>query len=705
VDNGTGVLGLRRHTLEVAALYGFYVLAILKPIVDMVTAAPGIMVLHNLTVSHIVVFLAVLFLGPAAVLLPLWIWRRSESMAGLGAVAILAACLAALAVAAQLRQAQIFLSPDALGFASAAAALTVAVAFWRSQKTMLELAALMGVMLMASSLWAATILLPAAKGSTLQVRVSDPVAVSATNVVVVILDELSSATLMTGTGELNRARFPGFARLHDASTWYRNASSIACYTELALPAILTGRYPEPRRTAPSYYEYPDSLFSLLAPTHQAQAWEPITRLCPSGICPGRARFRLDSFLDHISAGYAHIVTPRNWQNRLPDIDAMWVGAFVRRQQDNVVAGDRRVQIEDFLAAFEQPSPGSRPSLKVMHVALPHAPFEYLPSGQHYFAERTMFAAKQLPGGYVVWDNDAAHVHQTYLRHVLQTMYVDRMIGRLIDTLQRTGQWDRTLLVVTADHGAAYAPSLQRRETLATNYALQAGVPLFIRRPAQTVSATDDRPALNVDILPTTAKLLGIDLAGVDGIDLTSTLRTGDAAASFRHACTDTQTIPPVLRYGSWPLPVLPRLMEEAKRAETLFGTQAVPGQQFSPHSGWIGRPAADVAPVLSAQTGRAMIRSRLYNWDAADPVAPYVPVHVDGVIDGVSQTAAIEIVLELNGEIAAIMPTRVNGKVHDVSMVFDVARLHPGKNELKFFAVELLANGSPALLSLPLVWQ
>ena len=67
-----------------------------------------------------------------------------------------------------------------------------------------------------------------------------------TPVVMILLDEFSGVALMDGRHRIDRARLPSFARLADDATWYRNATSVADFTDRAVPAILTGERPGAR---------------------------------------------------------------------------------------------------------------------------------------------------------------------------------------------------------------------------------------------------------------------------------------------------------------------------------------------------------------------------------------------------------------------------------------------------------------------------
>ena len=115
---------------------------------------------------------------------------------------------------------------------------------------------------------------------------------STTPIVLIVLDELPTASLITPDGQIDSTRFPNLAGLAAESTWYRNATTVAGFTDQAVPAILTGRYP--RRAAPFYANFPDNFFRLVAASHDLVASETITRLCPRSACgdhptpPGRS---------------------------------------------------------------------------------------------------------------------------------------------------------------------------------------------------------------------------------------------------------------------------------------------------------------------------------------------------------------------------------------------------------------------------------
>jgi len=119
-----------------------------------------------------------------------------------------------------------------------------------------------------------------------------------------------------------------------------------------------------------------------------------------------------------------------------------------------------------------------------------------------------------------WDDEPWLVLQGYQRHLLQVGYVDRLLGRLVRRLEREGLYDRSLVVVVADHGASFRAGEGRRPLTGHNVADITSVPLFVKYPEQRHGRIDSRTARTTDLVPTVAEVLGIRLPWrVDGESL------------------------------------------------------------------------------------------------------------------------------------------------------------------------------------------
>ncbi len=86
-------------------------------------------------------------------------------------------------------------------------------------------------------------------------------------------------------------------------------------------------------------------------------------------------------------------------------------------------------------------------------------------------------------------------------------YVDHQLGRLIDHLKETGQWDNTVFVLTGDHGQGFMEHgffTHGREL----YNEVMRVPLVVHAPGLD-PRSDGRLAQHVDVPPTICQILGI----------------------------------------------------------------------------------------------------------------------------------------------------------------------------------------------------
>ncbi|MCW5980594.1 MAG: sulfatase [Bryobacteraceae bacterium] len=104
-------------------------------------------------------------------------------------------------------------------------------------------------------------------------------------------------------------------------------------------------------------------------------------------------------------------------------------------------------------------------------------------------------------------------------------YLDHELGGLFARLKQLGLYDRTLIVVTSDHGEAFGDK-NLLEHGSSVYQDQVGVPLIIRYPGQDGARVVEGPASGVDILPTVLDALGI--APPDGIQGRSLQRESGA---------------------------------------------------------------------------------------------------------------------------------------------------------------------------------
>ena len=341
-------------------------------------------------------------------------------------------------------------------------------------------------------------------------------------IVMVIFDEFPLISLLNRKREIDSELFPNLATLAGNSYWFRNATSNNEGTLLSIPVILTGTIPQHRPyPLPLFQEYPRNLFSLLSGSHDLKIRENVTQLNPRPTPkPFGPRFRL--LVEDLSVVYLHLLLPSPWASRwLPPVTQTW-NQFVNQGSPRPARRswkDFRVDWSQRAARFrlfvDSIRGGSRPTLYFLHSMLPHASWKYLPSGKLYtLSERSGVTGVVGPNSQGLdvnqWLEDPWLVAQSYQRHLLQVMFLDRLVGELIRQLHQENLYDPTLLVLTADHGASFRPGDSRRRVTGTNYMDIMSIPLIIKVPGQKRGVLSDRNVEAVDILPTIMEVLGIE---------------------------------------------------------------------------------------------------------------------------------------------------------------------------------------------------
>ena len=331
-------------------------------------------------------------------------------------------------------------------------------------------------------------------------------------IVFLIFDELSATVLLDQNRRIDEQSFPHLAAFAREATWFADATTVSDVTELAVPAILTGGFPDQDRL-PILRDYPRNLFTLFG-DYDLWALEPITRLCPAELNTAEARAPAGSLYADLWTVYRHLLLAPRYAARLPVISDRWQ-SFGKAGRPAPGAGDftqaaitaldrdRRVDLRRYLDSFDAEGD---PSLHFLHVLLPHVPWEYLPSGKAYatLTDRIPGLEKER------WLDDETFTVQAYRRYLLQARFLDRWFGELVDRLRRLGLYDRSLIVFTADHGVSFRPGDSRRLLSATNVHDLIAVPLLIKAPFQRQGRVIERPVTTLDILPSILDLLEVE---------------------------------------------------------------------------------------------------------------------------------------------------------------------------------------------------
>jgi hypothetical protein len=510
--------------LELFALCGF---AVAQPVLDVTGRSPEFFLFNGAGRAEVLLLAAAVTLLPA---LGLWAGgaavRRLHSGAGAAVhVATVTVLLALLALEVG-KKASPLRGVVLLAVAGAAAALATAC-YLRLPAAKLWLryaspAPLVFLLVFALVSPASELVLPGRDpGERAAVAVRRPVPV-----VLISFDEFPLASLLDRQGRVDARRYPNFAKLAAASTWYRNASGVSGWTPWATPAMLTGRWPAEGH-APVWTQYPDNLFTMLDGTYEVRAQETVSLLCPPEQCQGAARSvagkprnPLRAVLVDSARVLRGIVSPHEVTQ---DPTAAFRDQTVSERGDAAsppatfrfgwLGQNQPARFQTFVDSLEATG---RPTLHFLHLLLPHAPWRYLPSGAQYRYPGRNFG---INGG--LWSREPWPSTLAHQRHLLQLAYTDHLVGAVIERLREQDLWDRALLILTADHGISFRPGQRSRKFEGPNAAELLWVPLFVKLPGQRRGRVDDRNWQHVDLLPTIADVLGVkvpwQVEGVSGL--------------------------------------------------------------------------------------------------------------------------------------------------------------------------------------------
>ncbi|HYF45069.1 MAG TPA: sulfatase-like hydrolase/transferase, partial [Acidimicrobiales bacterium] len=517
-------------------------------------------------------------------------------------------------------------------------------------------------------------------------------------------DEWPTSTIVDEAGRIDADLYPNLAALAGDGTWYRNATTVATYTNYALPSIVTGRYPE-GEALPIAGEYPESLFTLLGEEYEFAVDEVVTELCPPSLCDSGASgagSALGGLLGDARDAYEVMVSPD------PDREVDLGAAIVEGQAPTAAGQGGMFQASDF-GLVAQPSlrletverfvdgitSGEEPTLHFLHLLLPHQPYRFLPSGEAYEGELASFLEDDPFAAQPQRAEDPATITAIRQRLVLQAQYTDRIVGEVLDRLREVGLYDEAIVVVVADHGVGLQPGLPAREIPSGEegeslYADQIFVPMIVKGPGIDAGEVSDANVETIDLVPTIADLVGVDLPwAVDGISLVSG-ETRSAEKRF-HIVEN-----PEAGVGGASTPGDPIRIDGGAYQERMLADH-VDSFLRSDNPTYRAYAVSDASELLGAPVATAPLgepspwRVDVTSTDAlADnrPDLGLTPARVSGSVEGPVGEERPTIAIAVNGTISGVVETHALGDDpyrFDTILVPDFIRT--GANDVTFFVV------------------
>jgi hypothetical protein len=499
-------------------------------------------------------------------------------------------------------------------------------------------------------------------------------------IVFAIFDELPLNSLLAPDGNIDAERYPNFAALARDAYWFRNASTVAPTTSQAVPAIVSGRYPTERNSAPTLRYYPVNLFTALARDYAIFAAHRFQQLCPPRACENNSAMPGDTvgaLVSDLSLVWMHIVLPPRLSEDLPPVTDDWA-EFVRpRDTREEIRRSRGVIFSEFLSSIDdQPS-----KLHFVHLVLPHMPFEYVPTGRRY---RGPDYGTRIYRSMALFERASAPFADTlHQRHLAQVGYADRLVGDLVGRLREVGAYDDALVIITADHGASYREGRSRRQPQQRrNLSDILRVPLMIKVPGQQRGEAVDRIVETVDIFPTLLDGVGarvsLRLDGRSLIDPRVPARTARTYIARSRRNTRAVTI------GDWAADQAESLDRKARR----FGRGDFRASLYAPPEArhLLGLNANDAAMRQLKDAGIAIRNPGQF--DAVDLSLDPTPLYVDGVVR-TSRQPPLMVAVVVNGTVAAVTYSYPDRDGQTFGTLIPETSLRNGRNDVAALVVTL----------------
>lgn len=530
-------------------VFGLYGMAFAHPVLDMVGGNPELISFHNLDALPVLA-MTISF----AVVPPLVLAALSEALRVLhrtvgGALHLLVVgALAAVAVF-DVAKTHLGLLGAPLVLVGACAGLIAALTYVR-WTAVGEWFRLFAIVPLASLLlfWAFS-----SSGQVLRAERTDAAPIQSgdkPSVVVLLLDELPTKSILDSAGGVDSVRFPNLAELADTSDWFANNTTTASLTSVAAPTALASSLDS--SGPPFYTQYPDNLFSMMDDTHQLRVFESFTKLCAASNCTGESDpSDLTGFGDVVreligerysTQGYERGVlddfaekTERAEEAEKEEADRAPVfPALENGEEAGVVlrgieaTTNQPVRFRSFVDSIERDEPAT---LHFLHILLPHQPWRYYGDGQVYATPLSLEDTYPFSR-----TNDEAWTSTiSEYRHLQQVSYVDGLVGEMVDHMKATDTWDDSVVVVMADHGISFESGTSIRTLTPGSIDSIAYAPLFIKRPNQQSGGRNDANVSLLDVIPTIADLVGIEpdfpMAGLP-VDDSAVADRGDNKSMF-----------------------------------------------------------------------------------------------------------------------------------------------------------------------------
>jgi len=338
-------------------------------------------------------------------------------------------------------------------------------------------------------------------------------ATNAPNVLVLLIDTLRADHL--GCYGYERPTSPNIDRLAAQGTIFLHAVSQSTWTKPATASIFTGRYPSQHQAYLESSRLPDS--ELLLPEALSQLGYRTAVF--SGNPWVTPEYGFDQGVEHFHSVYdERFARSTLYMRTLKRLDK---AVDSRRRIYNLVksqvqhtpstTGRDAALVTDLLRWLDDV--GDHPFFAHVHLMSPHHPYDPPPPYDRFVPDpgaepTTVYPRKS----FFFFDEgaplDASKLADMVARYDGDILFVDDVVGRILAALEARGLDERTLVVLTSDHGEEFFDHRNWGHGQSV-YEELAHVPLILRHPRVFPAGLRvERSVMTVDLMPTILEMAG-----------------------------------------------------------------------------------------------------------------------------------------------------------------------------------------------------
>jgi len=439
--------------------------------------------------------------------------------------------------------------------------------------------------------------------------------IDAPSVLVVLIDTLRADHL--GCYGYDRPTSPNLDRFAADGTIFLAARSQSTWTKPATASLFTGRYPSQHQAYLERSRLPES--EVLLPEVLSKAGYRTAVF--SGNPWVTPEYGFDQGVEHFHSVY--------------DERFARVTLYMRTLKRLSKLIDRKRRLYNFVKSLVQHPPSTtardlvladelfrwldqidgQPFYAHLHLMSPHHPYDppkpfdrFVPDPSH--EPVTVYPRKS----YFFFDEgaplDAAALADMVARYDGDVAFVDDVVGRILAGLDARGLADRTLVVVTSDHGEEFYDHRNWGHGQSV-YEELTHVPLILRHPkAFPAGKRVERPVMTVDLMPTVLDFVGIEaLPGLAGRSL-----LGEPEGASEEAYTEL-----VYRYGA-----ARALVDGTRKVLRMTRDDDARVEGYD-----LGSDPTERQPLPSADPGLVERMDAVTAWAEAHQSAPTADVEID----------------------------------------------------------------------------